>query len=273
MGSKKRAAPEADDLDDGLDYSFDNVADEDDSHLPTEEQLLEEDSNSEEEESKIPEDQSEKKEDKKRKKRKDEKLVQKKKQKTEDMVAEKKAVTNYSPDLLADFVASKLKKLNPDLSSLEINELSIKPHCFADTTGFSEPRKLINYPKFFKQYVNRFLGRKGRYVVIMSMSAIRACDAHRALQKMGTIKLIKKNSIRHDKAILMSSKNSIAVTTPGRIKKLMDEDVFQVDRVAAIVVDSSYLDPKNYHIWDDPDMFPVLKRLTESSKEPQVFLY
>lgn len=270
MESKKRAAPEADDLDDDLDYSFDNVVEEDDSHLPTEEQLLEEGYSSEED--KKPE-KTEEKKDKKRKKKKNEKLVQKKKQKTEDMVEEKKAVTNYSPDTLADFVVSKLKKMNPDLSSLELNELSVKPHCFADTAGFSEERNLINYPEFFKQNISQFLGRKDRYIVIMSMSAIRACDVHRALQKMGTIKLIKKNSVRHDKTSLMSSKNSIAVTTPGRIKKLIDEDAFQVDKVAAVVVDSSYLDPKNYHIWDNPEMIPVLKRLTEGSEGPRIYLY
>lgn len=271
----KAPAPDADDLDDGLDYSFDIGSDDENTHLPTEDQLaLEEGSSDEEKQDTVSEAKKhEPTEDSSSKKRKkSQKLVEKKKQKTEDMSVEKKQVTNYPPQLLADFVANKLRKAKPHLSSLELNEQSIGQECFADSTAFSDERRLVNYPKFVKEYLNESLGR-GSHIVVICMSAIRACDAHRALQKMGSLKLIKKNSVKHDSNTLKKNRHSLVVTTPGRIEKLVKKEIFDKDTVTAILVDSSYLDPKNYHIWDTKETIPVLKSLTQGQRNPKIYIY
>lgn len=261
------ATGDADDLDDGLDYSFEAVSDDEQNHLPTEDQLQEPeiDSDVEVDDNKP----------KKRKKGKSEKLSIKKKQKTEEMAMQKTQVSQYSPQLLADFVAGKLRQKNKDLSSLELNDLTIPQNQFVDTTSFDKDRELDNFDSFIRdQFKEDDLKSTEHYVLVLSMSAIRVCDVTRALRKVpgGSIKLIKKNSVDHDKKALKTRKGSVVVSTAGRVNRLMKDKVFDKSKIKAIVVDSTYLDPKTHNIWDHDDTIPTLRDLSTSSSA-SIYLY
>lgn len=119
-----------------------------------------------------------------------------------------------------------------------------------------------------------------KYVFIIAQSAMRVCEINRCLRSSpgGSIKLIKKNSLDYDRKMFQTGRSRIAVTTCGRLTKLLNigknspkDRIFGINQIAAIVVDSSNLDSKNQHVWDLQDTIPTIKGLmdTINKKENQ----
>ncbi|ANB15049.1 Cms1p [Sugiyamaella lignohabitans] len=115
-----------------------------------------------------------------------------------------------STSLIADYIAGKVRRRNPDLSTVELNELYLHESQFVDTSDFVESRSLENLPKFLNQYFEPVLSAsvKEKLVVVLSLSALRVCDVTRGLKavKGGAIKLIKKNSTKYDETALKMKK-------------------------------------------------------------------
>ncbi|CAN6631219.1 protein Cms1p [Trichomonascus vanleenenianus] len=252
-----------DDLDDGLDYSFDLSGEEDVSHLPTEAELKEQSDESD----------VEVEEKSKKRKKKSDKLVQKKKLKSESLEKQQKEIAFYTPSMIADYIANKIRKQNKDLSTLEINERSIDQTAFVDTAGFKKERVLDNYQEFILKYCNKTIEDEN-LVLVLAISAIRACDITRALKKLpgGSIKLIKKNGLEYDKKAL-NGKSRVACSTAGRVNKLIKEKILDKNRIGAIIIDCSNLDPKARTVWDLEDTVPTLKELTSAEQSPNIYMY
>lgn len=180
-------------------------------------------------------------------------------------------------DMIADFIASKIRSKNSDLSNIELNDMYINQDSFEDTLGFTEERSLNNYPLFIKQYfsdlINQSTGKK-QMVHILCMSAIRVCDVARALKpiKGGSLKLIQKNKLAYDKKAIEAKASSISASTPGRTFKLLSEGILNYSDIGAVVVDSSFLDVKVTNVLDLNESIGVLKDLAEKSKA-KVYFY
>ena len=205
--------------------------------------------------------------------KKDPKLIAKKKTRMQEEANKKKLLGEQQPAVIADYVVAKIRLANPDLSGLEIQDHSVSESNFIDTSNFGQPRELTNIPRLFLDYgLDKPLG-EGELVVVLCHSALRACHVRNVLQaeaKVDVIKLIQKNNPTYDRKAL-TSKRFIAVSTPGRIRKLIGLGELDPKRVSRIVLDSAFLDQKNSNVWDLAETIPLLSEISKHNASIYVF--
>lgn len=280
----------ADDLDDGLDYAMDSIggsvmlsdaegASDDDAvyynnNSEGEEEEFSTASNSnlrkrkvledddEDSDSEIKSKQTSKGSQKKKKKSNTDKFSEKKQLKQQTYAEQRRNLASLSPSMVADYLASKVRRRLPDLSTIELGDLYLKEASIASTEDFdASDRQDEKYPEFMEQYFKDILkehqesdtsdkakaddskkskkkNKKGkgepaakatappRYILVLASSAIRVCDINRALRtsRFGSFKLIKKNKLGYDVHMFETGKSRIAVATVGRIERLLDMD-------------------------------------------------
>lgn len=287
----------ADDLNDGLDYEFGGSSNEAYDELSGEEstEIVAENVKPEEEttEEKVSNNNQ-------KRKKKDEKLVNKKKQKMEYDVEQKLLISKQSNDRISDFFATKIRMLNPDLSSLELSELYI-PKTSIKYTGFwDKERNLSNLQNFieynFKKLItaaptdkkkNKTDAKKNekaaneeetlrKFILILSSSNLRACDVHRATKDIAnsSLKLIKKNKLKDDLQKLKTTRSRILASTTNRIVKILKDEnsTLKVSEIKIILIDSTYLDSKKRHIFDYEELLNNLKFLI-TGNNAKIYLY
>lgn len=242
-----------------------------------------------------------------KKRKNDSKLKEKKKMRMDmDMEHKKNLSKETSTDAIADYVNDNIRKKNPDLSALELAALYLKKTDFRSSAEFQEPRTLDNFSKFIE---GRFLnmlpsntpGKKNtnknkkkkkdqkkieeqskhnseeerKFIAILSMSAIRACDVHRALREIpgSSLKLINKNKLQVDLKLLKSTWSRVLCCTPGRLLKMIasDEQPLKKEEIKIVLLDNSYLDQKMQNVWDIKETTEALKELTDSGSK--IYLY
>ncbi|VEU19367.1 DEKNAAC100347 [Brettanomyces naardenensis] len=295
---------ENDDLEDGLEYSFDASEDEGvaiksdgvgegEAEGGQGDDVVEE--TNETKPSKIESDGG-----KKRKTHEKDKLKAKKRQRLEYDVAEKRKLATETPDVIAERLATKVKSQNSDLSSLELAELYVNKSFIQNTGDWGEKRSLVNLPKFLENYIEDSVlaripskqkkdkkkskkskkkknGGDGRFfAVILSMSAIRACDVHRATRSMeaGSLKLISKNKMKDDIKNLRSTDMRILAATPGRLLRILEgeESPLKESEIKAVICDC-YMDPKMQTVWDSKDTIKTLRKIADGNEHVHIYLY
>lgn len=264
----------ADDLDDGLAYDIDSEP---------ETQL---DAGSDFEVEAAP-----KVESKKRKK--SSKLQDKKRIKMEMDTQQKKNLSKEtSPEVIADFINNRIRQKNADLSALELSEMYFNKSDIRSTADFEEDRELEGLPKFIEaKFKNMLPAKKGKpkkgkksepepederkFIAIVSMSALRACDVHRSTKDISgsSLKIINKNKIEVDLKLVKSTRSRVLCCTPGRLIKVLNSDDLELskDEIKIIIVDNTYLDGKKQNIWDIKETPEVLKTLTANGSK--MYLY
>lgn len=239
------------------------------------------------------------------KKRKNtDKLKEKKKLRMDmDMEHKRNLSKETSTDAIADFVNDHIRKKNPDLSALELAALYLKKTDFRSSAEFQEARTLDNFSKFIEARFNNMLpsstpGKKNsnknkkkkdkkkevsgeqaneerKFIAILSMSAIRACDVHRALREIpgSSLKLINKNKLKVDLKLVKSTWSRVLCCTPGRLLKVLadEEKPLQSSEIKIVLLDNSYLDQKLQNVWDIKETTEALKELTEAGSK--IYLY
>lgn len=283
-----------DELDDGLDYEVD---------------FSDSENTPQREPAEVPEDVSDeettpKKDSKKR--TKNPKLQEKKKIKMDlDIQRKKNLSTELSPDVISDYVNDVIRKKNSELSALELSELYLKKTDFRSSAEFDEPRTLDNISKFINNRFGNMLpsttpGKKNtkvkknkkdkkpkeendngesnqerKFIAIMSMSAIRACDVHRALRDIpgSSLKLINKNKLHVDLKLVSTTWSRVLCCTPGRLAKVLsaEELGLKKEEVKIVLVDNSYLDQKLQNIWHIQETTQVLKEMADAGAK--IYLY
>lgn len=285
-----------DDLDDGLVY---------DASLSDDEKVLLSDE--------VPESDEETKEEADEvvgegKKRKRNSIFQeKKKMKMEADVQKKKDLSKESSvDVIADHINGLIRRKNADLSALELAEKYFKKADFRSTSDLDDSRTLDNLQKFISTRFSNMLpgktpGKKNKskkskknadkaaevkaaengeaedrkFVAIVSMSAIRACDVHRALRDIpgASLKLINKNKLNVDLKLVKSTWSRVLCCTPGRLQKVLNNEdpVLKKSEIKIVIVDNSYLDQKMQNVWNIAETTDTLKELTESGSK--IYLY
>ncbi|ANZ76873.1 BA75_03600T0 [Komagataella pastoris] len=257
----------ADDLDDGLEYAYNSSDNEVDEGVVVSE----------------PEDETT---NGKGKRKRDqgsskEKLKEKKKIKMQYDIEHKLNFSKEQPDVIVEELAKKIRQHNKDLSSLELSELYFSKDDFVYTGDYPHKRNLPGFSKFLKTTFPRVFGKSRRntskYVLVLSQSAIRCCDIHRATRDLpgSSLKLIKKNKMKNDIELIKRAKSHLLSSTTGRLTRLLEEEecTLTPDSISAIVVDSSYLDSKKISYWDDYKNIEVIKNLLKENKLLKVYLY
>lgn len=283
----------ADDLDDGLDYEVDlSASDNEDVHLIQDE----EETKSKDE----PKHQTENNEGGKKRKAKSSKLQEKKRIKMEiDMSQKKNLSTETAPEVIADYINNKIRQKNSELSALELSELYLNKSDFRSTSEINDkPRNLDNLSAFIDSKFKNMLPNTSKknkkasknkkqkddeseskderkFISILSMSAIRACDIHRALRDIpgASLKLINKNKLHVDLNLVKSTRSRVLCCTPGRLLKVLDSEELQLkgEEIKIVILDNSYLDQKQQNVMDIKETFECLKALAD--KGSKIYLY
>lgn len=299
------ASAEADDLDDGLEY--DVQYSEDEGELVASPQPTIKPINNEE-----PTTKSNDEANPRKRKKESSNLKEKKKMKMELDTQQKKNISlEENPEVIAEFINSKISRKHTNLSALELSDLYFTKNDIRSTSEFTKPRTLDNLLDYINQRFKNMLPgkqqqqqlaklknkknkKKGedakqesndgkdkqvedvrKFIAIVSMSAIRACDVHRATKDLNgsSLKLINKNKIDVDLKLVKSTRSRVLCCTPGRLQKVLNspDSQLQKEEVKIILVDNSYLDQKKQNIWDIKETFEVLKDLTKLGLK--VYLY
>lgn len=286
-----------DELEDGLAYDVDFSADEapdskDNLVLESEDELINE-SDVEKEDKPVMAQKSEQKTGKKRKAG-DSKLKEKKKIKMEMDLEQKKSIsTESSTEVIADYINKIVAQKNRKLTSLELADLYISKNDIRSTSELEGPRNLEGLAKFIDSRFSNMLpiskknkkqkkskvvdenNDEKKYIAIISMSALRACDVFRATKDLGgsSLKLINKNKLDVDISILQKSSSRVLCCTAGRLRKVYqsDSNVLKKEEIKIIILDNSFLDQKGQNIWDIPETIHVLRELTSSGAK--IYLY
>lgn len=304
MSKLESVSTVGDDLDDGLEYNVEFSSGEE----INSDSELEDDNNASDEESKKAKTESEANNGKKRK-AKTSKLQEKKKVKMEMDIAQKKNLSKESStDVIADFINNKISQKNPNLSTLELSELYFNKTNFRSTSEFDEEkRSLDNLTKFILGRFKNMLpshdkknkknknkknkkedkshdssnndkdeAEERKFIAIVSMSALRACDIHRATREISgsSLKLINKNKLDVDLKLVKTTRSRILCCTPGRLLKVLNSEDLELnkDEIKIIIVDNSYLDQKQQNIWDIKETPEALSILTKEGGS-KIYLY
>lgn len=237
------------------------------------------------------------------KKRKGENSEQKskKKQKMEFEKESKKSLSSEKNDIIVEKLSSKIRDIFPSLSALELTEYYLNKKNVVDTSEFPAERNLNNLSEYIEMYLKELIPSikeykrlrnkikkfetkrkfnkkfnktveipKRKFLLILSISAIRACDVHRATRNLegGSIKLIQKNPIGQDLKMLKTTWSRVLNATPGRVDKLIEiskddhernfDDGFSIkaDEIAAVILDN-YVDPKLRSVLEEVETFEL----------------
>lgn len=228
------------------------------------------------------------------------KLQEKKRLKMEyDIEQKRKLAQESSTDSIAESINNKLRQKNPDLSALELAELYLSKSDIRSTSDFNEQkRNLDNLPKFISAKFKNMLPnapKKGKskqsknkpstkvdesieerkFIAILSMSALRACDVHRSLRDISgsSLKLINKNKLNVDLKLVSTTRSRVLCCTPGRLLKVLESEELELkkEEIKILIIDNSYLDQKCQNVLDIKETNETLKSLTKTGSK--IYLY
>ncbi|ODV58387.1 Cms1p ASCRUDRAFT_72568 [Ascoidea rubescens DSM 1968] len=275
----------ADELDDGLEYSFDDIV-----HEASEEVIDDNEKTIGDKEKENKRVENDKKTTKKRR-RKNGKLELKKKQKVDQEKNMKKNICKENEEIICEYLNKKISQdnKNEELSTLELSEKFFNKRTFHSTSEFAEPlaRNLDNYSQFIDKYAKR-----EKLVVVLAASNIRCCDIVRSIKSLRNsrpLKLLSKNKLKNDVASLNSivqSQNNkqeakkdkerlVLIATPTRFVNVLKQISDREHRLkfSTVVIDGSYLDPKSRSIFDLSVNLELFKELSVINEEVVYYLY
>ncbi|KAK9453074.1 U3-containing 90S pre-ribosomal complex subunit-domain containing protein [Dipodascopsis uninucleata] len=289
MKRKELVKVGGDDLDDGLEYTLDDLDTVDDDGVvidPSEIALNssssdEEGADSTEARTKGGVDTSESKALKRKKGK--ERMALKKRRRMELELTVKKNISVTEPSIIADYMIKRARLWHPKLSPIELDDMfSIPATNVLDVSSFGMDRLLENFDKFLGYTCKKInmeeapLQKGSPYVIVLCISAIRVCDVRRAIPKqIKSLKIMSKNSLAADCKTLEGYSTSVVITTPQRALSIADKGSLNCDNLRIVIVDSSFLDPKMRTVLDDiPETLTALKRfLVATSGTAKIALF
>ncbi|KAK9729385.1 Protein cms1 [Basidiobolus ranarum] len=224
------------------------------------------------------------------KKRKLETKKAKKTKKPKKAYALTKEFSKMSSTELSEFYFEKQRDCRSQLSELELQELQFKESCFVDTREFELEHTLENLTqvlqKIIPTYKATFVRKPAKTgaptLMIICSSAIRAVDVCRAVKNLTKTCPVGKLFAKHKKlaeqiSFLKAFNFNIAIGTPNRIMKILDDsDALNLERLAICLIDC-HRDQKERTIFDIPecrgDLFSLIgNHLTPLLKEDKLKL-
>lgn len=199
-------------------------------------------------------------------------LKDKKRTKMEQDIDRKRNLAKQDVETISEYLNDKIRRKYSDLSALELAEKYFSKNDVRLTQDFNDERNLTNLELFItSRFKNMLLPKQDdevKYIAILLLLAIRACDTHRATKdlKNGLVKLITKNKLSADISVMLKTRSRVLCLTPARILKVLELDELSVskDNVKIVIIDNSYLDKKQQNIWDLAEALDAVKELTSA---------
>ncbi|KAI9674995.1 MAG: hypothetical protein M1817_001401 [Caeruleum heppii] len=161
--------------------------------------------------------------------------------------------------LLADQLGQRLRRFEPDLSMVELNDQYISGRVIKDTTAWQKPRGLDNLPDFLEQYspkgkLSISAKEKGcPHTIVVAGAGLRAADLTRALRRFQTKEAM------------------VAKLFAKHIKLKEAEQFVKSTRLERLVVDASHIDVKKRGILDMRETcLPLLKLLNRPALQERL---
>ncbi|EKG11589.1 hypothetical protein MPH_11082 [Macrophomina phaseolina MS6] len=142
-------------------------------------------------------------------------------------------IARMDSQLLADYMAQRTKRFEPDLSTVELEDRYVPVKAILDTSSWDQQRDLEHLPAFLENFSKRDLRKTSEengqpHTLVIAMAGLRAADMVRSLRKFEdknnkVTKLFAKH-IKLQEAIetCKKIKMNIGVGTPKRIIDLLD---------------------------------------------------
>ncbi|KAK3700343.1 Protein cms1 [Vermiconidia calcicola] len=189
------------------------------------------------------------------------------------------AIAHMGSQLMADHVAQRTKRYQPELSLVEAEDYYIPEKAIIDTTGWEKPRTKDQLPNFLEHFAGSKRKKKGQklgnapqekghpHTLVLAGAGLRAADLTRSLRQFQTKEaLVAKLFAKHIKLkeaveFVSKSRINIGVGTPQRVSDLLDNGVLSSSHLERIVVDASYIDQKKRGVLDMKELQVPLVQL------------
>ncbi|KAI7298531.1 hypothetical protein KC315_g18014, partial [Hortaea werneckii] len=191
------------------------------------------------------------------------------------------AIAHMDSQLMADHVAQRTKRFQPNLSLVEAEDAHIPASAIRDASGWDQGRTTDKLPDFLEKYSGprRKKSKKGQklsdapeakgspHTLVVAGAGLRAAELVRALRKFQTKEsLVAKLFAKHIKLgeaieTVKNSRMGIGVGTPQRIVDLLDNGALKLDNLERIVLDASHIDAKKRGVLDMQDTQPQVVKL------------
>ena len=151
------------------------------------------------------------------------------------------AIAHMDSRLLADHIAQRTKRFQPDMSMVEAEDLHVPERAITDTTSWIKPRATDDLAEFLQKFAGSRRSKKGHrllnappekgspHTLVVAGAGLRAADLTRVLRKYETkdsavAKLFAKH-IKLKEAIetVKKTRMGIGVGTPQRIIDLLED--------------------------------------------------
>eukprot|EP00128_Syssomonas_multiformis_P005054 Colp12_sorted_trinity150504_noHs@1668 len=185
------------------------------------------------------------------------------------------------PEAQAKLFAETIKKTYKDLSDLELEPLFLSGEHFGQDHLFTSERKAENLAEYIKTIEPEWSTvfgaekkkKKGKesakgspVLLIITSAGIRSADVFRALGDFNKECRVGKLFAKHMKvpeqvAFLKGTHIKIAVGTPNRLCKLIEEGALKLDRLKYVLVDATYRDVKNRSLFQMTELVSDLLTL------------
>jgi len=195
------------------------------------------------------------------------------------------AIAHMDSQLLADHIAQRTKRLQKDLSLVELEDLHIPVSAIVDSTEFGKQRTMEHLPAYLEKYVGKVTSKNKKnrlqdapkekgtpHTLVIAGAGLRAADLTRSLRQLQTkeskvAKLFAKH-IKLKEAIeeVKKTRMNIGVGTPQRVIDLLDDGKSRTNEsvlvanqrtgalssaaLERIVIDASHIDQKKRGILD-----------------------
>ncbi|KAI8816673.1 U3-containing 90S pre-ribosomal complex subunit-domain containing protein [Fimicolochytrium jonesii] len=118
-------------------------------------------------------------------------------------------------------------------------------------------------------------------VIVLSASAIRAVNVARLMRKVGECKVAKLFAkhlkLKDQVDALSKDRFPIAVGTPNRVLKLIEDGALKLDDLKYVIADSTFKDQKQRGIFDVPELkmdnFTLLRHIRDKAESAEICLY
>ncbi|TKA61985.1 hypothetical protein B0A55_09986 [Friedmanniomyces simplex] len=197
------------------------------------------------------------------------------------------AIAHMDSRLLADHIAQRSKRFQPDMSLVEAEDIHIPERAITDTTTWDKPRSTENMAGFMEQFAGARRNKKGQkllhapqekgspHTLVVAGAGLRAADLSRALRKFQTkdsavAKLFAKHiKLKEAVETVKTTRMGIGVGTPQRLIDLLDDGALSSTHLERIVIDESHIDQKKRGILDMKEtQLPLVQLLSrEGLKE------
>ncbi|KAI9700913.1 MAG: hypothetical protein M1820_006674 [Bogoriella megaspora] len=176
------------------------------------------------------------------------------------------AIAHMDSKLLSDHVAQGIRRFEPKLSLVELEDRFIPERAIRDTSEWSQSRTTEQLPSYLEYFhggpqASDQLSKAGLapgcpHTLVIAAAGLRAADLARTLRKFQTkeamvAKLFAKH-IKLKEAVGMAKKSriGIGVGTPQRIVDLLENGALSSEALERIVIDASHINQKKRGILD-----------------------